>query len=35
MDSFYVTEEDGGKVTNVDRIDEIKKALTDRLSADR
>ena len=31
MDSFYVTEEDGGKVTNVDRIDEVKNALTDRL----
>ena len=34
MDSFYVTEEDGRKVTSIDRIDEIKNALTNRLDAD-
>ncbi len=33
MDSFYVTDEDGGKITSVDRIDEIKSALTNRLDA--
>ena len=32
MDSFYVTEENGYKITNAQRLDEIRKSLMDRLS---
>ncbi len=32
MDSFYVTEENGYKITNVQRLDKIRKSLMDRLS---
>ena len=35
MDSFYVTEQDGYKITNLQRLDEIKKSLIDRLSSAR
>jgi [protein-PII] uridylyltransferase len=35
MDSFYVTEQDGYKITNLLRLDEIKKSLIDRLSSAR
>ena len=35
MDSFYVTEENGHKITDPQRLDEIKKSLMDRLSSAR